>query len=44
MEGQAITGARVPARTGQDQDLGNRWSDVDARGRRLPEAPDHAAA
>jgi hypothetical protein len=32
MEGQAIAGAGVPARTRQDQDLGNRWPDVDARG------------
>jgi hypothetical protein len=44
MEGQAIAIARAPARTGQDQDLGNRWSDLHACGRRLPEAPGHAAA
>jgi hypothetical protein len=44
MAGQAIPGAGVPARTGQDQELGGGWPDVDARGRRLPEAPDHAAA
>jgi hypothetical protein len=44
MEGQAIPGAGVPARAGQNQDLGNRWSDLHACGRRLPEASDHAAA
>jgi hypothetical protein len=43
MEGQAIPGAGVPARAGQNQDLGNRWSDLHACGRRLPEAPDRAA-
>jgi hypothetical protein len=30
--------------TGQDQELGSGWPDIDARGRRLLEAPDHAAA
>jgi hypothetical protein len=44
MKGQAIAGAGVPARARQNQDLGNRWSDLHACGRRLPEAPDRAAA
>jgi hypothetical protein len=33
MEGQAVPRARVPARVGQDQDLGSRCPDLDARGR-----------
>jgi hypothetical protein len=44
VEDQAVPFARVPARIGQDQGLGNGRLDVDARGRRLPEAPDRAAA
>jgi hypothetical protein len=44
MEDQAIPLARVPAHIGQDQGLGYGWPDINARGRRSPEAPDHAAA
>jgi hypothetical protein len=44
LENQAIAITRAPTRTGQDQDLGNWWSDLHACGRRLPEAPGHAAA
>jgi hypothetical protein len=44
MEGQAVAGAAVLARAGQNQDLGNRWPDLHACGRRLPEAPDHGTA
>jgi hypothetical protein len=44
VKGQAILGAGVPVRTGQDQELGGGRPDVDARGRRFPEAPDRAAA
>jgi hypothetical protein len=44
VEGQAIPGAGVPVRTGQDQELGGGRPDINARGRRLPKAPDHAAA
>jgi hypothetical protein len=44
MEDQAIPLARVPARIGQDQGLGRGRPNINARGRRSPEAPDHAAA
>jgi hypothetical protein len=44
MEDQAIPLARVPARTGQDQGLCYGWPDINARGRRSPEAPDRTAA
>jgi hypothetical protein len=43
MEDQAVPGSRVPACIGQDQGLGHGRPDVDARGRRPPEAPDRAA-
>jgi hypothetical protein len=44
MEDQAIPLARVPVRIGQDRGLGFKRSDINARGRRSPEAPDHATA
>jgi hypothetical protein len=44
MEDQAIPLARVPARIGHDQGLGYGRPDINARGRRSPKAPDHAAA
>jgi hypothetical protein len=43
LEDQAIAIARTPARAGQDQALGNWWSDLHACSRRLPEAPGHVA-
>jgi hypothetical protein len=43
MEDQAIPLTRVPACIGQNQGLGYRRPDINARGRRSPEAPDHAA-
>jgi hypothetical protein len=44
MEDQDVPLARVPVRIGQDQGLGYERPDIDARGRRSPEAPDRAAA
>jgi hypothetical protein len=44
MEDQAMPLAGVPARIGQDQGLGYVRPDINARGRRSPEAPDRAAA
>jgi hypothetical protein len=44
VEDQVVPGAGVPARTVQDQGLGYGRPNVDAHGRRLPEAPDRAAA
>jgi hypothetical protein len=44
IEGQAIAGTGVLARARQNQDLGNRWSDLHACGRRLSEASDRAVA
>jgi hypothetical protein len=44
VKGQAIPGVGVPVRNGQDQELGSGRPNVDARGRRLPEALDRAAA
>jgi hypothetical protein len=44
MEDQVIPLARVPARIGQDKGLGHGRPDINARGRRSPEAPDRAAA
>jgi hypothetical protein len=44
VEDQAVPLTRFPARIGQDQGLGYGRPDIDARGRRSPEAPDRAAA
>jgi hypothetical protein len=44
VEVQAVPFARVPACIGQDQGLSYGWPDVDARGRRSPEAPERTAA
>jgi hypothetical protein len=44
VEGQAILGTGVLARTGQDQELGGEQPDVDARDRRLLEASNRVAA
>jgi hypothetical protein len=44
LEDQAIAVARASTRAGQDQGLGNRWSDLHAFGRGLPKAPGHATA
>jgi hypothetical protein len=43
MEDQAVPIARVPARIGQDQGLGHGRPNLNARGRRPPEASDHVA-
>jgi hypothetical protein len=43
VEDQAVPLTRVPARIGQDQGLGYGQPDIDACGRRSPEAPDRAA-
>jgi hypothetical protein len=43
MEDQVAPLAKVPARFGQDQGLGHGRPDINARGRRPPEAPDHAS-
>jgi hypothetical protein len=43
MEEQALPLARVPAHIGQDQGLGHGRPDINARSRRPPKAPDHAA-